>query len=157
MNDAAMADHDAGSGDATKLDSTAAMVRAESGYLDATLAALVSRLSAVPGLKVTVSYRHGRLRRLIGDLPYINDLHRRGDPVREIVVAVGPYSYWLVVDPEQSLACGRDSTSLERGRVKEQMPFSRWASELFDEIARQNIANHDSMVALRSLVEQDRV
>ena len=61
------------------LDSSAAMVRAESDQLDATLHALVRRLSSVPGLMMTVSHRHGRLRRLIGDLPYINDLNRWSD------------------------------------------------------------------------------
>src|SRR5205807_304143 len=76
-------------------DSSAAMVRSEADHLDATLHALVTRLSSVPGLHLSVSYRHGRLRRFLGDLPYINDLNRRTGPVQRIAVAVGSQSYWL--------------------------------------------------------------
>jgi hypothetical protein len=138
------------------LDLSAAMVRAESGHLDATLHALVNRLSSVPGLRMRVSQRHGRLRRLIGDLPYINDLHRRSDPIQEIVVVVDPNSYWLHAD-HGSITCGRDFSSTELGEVKEELSFSAWATALFDQIAQQNLVNHDSILALRHLVEQDRV
>jgi len=132
------------------------MVRAECGHLDATLRALVKRLCAVPGLEVAVSHRRRRLRRLIGDLPYVNELHRSTDPVREIVVAVGRCSYWIHSDM-CSITCGREVTSAARARLNEELPFSVWAATLFDEIAQQNLVNHDSMVALRCLVEQDRV
>lgn len=132
------------------------MVRAESNHLDATLHALVRRLSSVPGLTMTVSHRHGRLRRLIGDLPYINDLHRWSDPIREIDLAVGTSTYWLRSE-HSAIRCGRAATSVERGEVKEELSFSIWANALFDDIARQNFVNHKSMVALRHLVEQDQV
>lgn len=138
------------------VDLSAAMVRAESGHLDATLHALVRRLSSVPGLKMVVSYRHGRLRRLIGDLPYVNDLHRRSDPIEKVVVTVGPGSYWLEAE-HSSIRCGREVTSIERGSVREELSFSVWARDLFDELAEQNFVNHESMVALRHLIEQDRV
>lgn len=151
-----MSGADARSNAAAEVAVSSAMVRAESDHLDATLNALVTRLASVPGLALTVSHRQGRLRRLIGDLPYINDLHRSGDPVREVVVAVGPCSYWLHSD-HGAIRCGTEVTSLERGQVKEELAFSAWATALFDEIARQNLVNHDSLVALRRLVEQDRV
>jgi hypothetical protein len=122
------------------------MVRAESDGLDATLHALVDRLAAIPGLNMVVTYHEGRLRRLIGDLPYVNDLHRRGDPIRRIVVTVGSGPYWLDAG-EGSLRCGRG-----RG---EELGFAAWADALFDEIAAQNFVNHESMVALRRLVEHD--
>jgi hypothetical protein len=138
------------------LDSSSAMVRAESDHLDATLHALVRRLSSVPGLTMTVSHRHGRLRRLIGDLPYINDLHRWSDPIDKVDVVIGPSTYWLESD-RGSIRCGRQLTSVERGEAKEELSFPAWANALFDEIARQNFVNHESMVALRHLVEQDRV
>ncbi len=138
------------------LDFSSAMVRAEAGHLDATLHVLVKRLSSVPGLKMAVSYRHGKLRRLLGDLPYINDLHRSTDAIVEIVVVVGPRSYSLRSD-RGSIICVREVTSLERGQVKEELSFSVWATELFDHIAEQNFVNHDSMMALRHLIEQDRV
>ena len=60
--------------------------------------------------------------------------------------------------------CGPDSSylksvvsSIERGEVKEELSFSAWATALFDQIAQQNLVNHDSILALRHLVEQDRV
>lgn len=151
-----MADEHLHTGTGAALDSSAAMVRAESDHVNATLHALVKRLSSVPGLKMAVSYRHGRLRRLIGDIPYVNDLHRRTDPVEEIVIAVGPCSYWLHAD-HGAIACGRRDTSIERGTVEEELSFPAWATALFDAIARQNFVNHESMAALRHLVEQDRV
>ena len=40
--------------------------------------------------------------------------------------------------------------------MKEELPFSAWANALLDEIARQNFVNHESLVALRHLVEHDR-
>jgi hypothetical protein len=144
---------DPGAGD--RLDTSSAMVRVESDHLDATLHALIKRLSSVPGLEVVVSYRHGRLRRLIGDLPYLNDLHRRSDPVEKITVAVGPRSYWL--RSELGLIhCGRRAESIDPGARSEELSFAAWAGALFDDIAAQNFVNHDSTVALRHLVEHDR-
>jgi hypothetical protein len=151
-----MSDEDAAMDTGASLDASSAMVRAESDQLDATLHALVRRLSSVPGLTMSVSYRHGRLRRLIGDLPYINDLHRWTDPIDKVQVAVGPSTYWLQSEGG-SIRCGREVTSLERGAQKAELSFPVWANALFDEIARQNFVNHESMVALRHLVEQDRV
>jgi hypothetical protein len=151
-----MTDEDPPFNSAAEFDSSSAMARAESDYLDATLHALVKRLSAVPGLNMTVAYRHGKLRRLIGDLPYINDLHRRTDPVHEITITVGHCSYWLHSDSE-SIRCARELTSIERGQVKEELSFSEWATALFDDIAGQNSVNHESIAALRHLVEHDRV
>jgi len=143
-------------GTTADLDSSAAMVRAESDHLDATLHALVKRLSSVLGLNMVVSHRHGRLRRLIGDLPYVNDLHRRTDPIEKLVVEVGVCSYWLRAD-QGAIHCGREMTTIESGQVLEQLSFWDWATALFDDIARQNFVNHDSLVALRHLVERDRV
>lgn len=137
------------------VDSSSAMVRAESDHVDATLHALIGRLSPVPGLKMVVSYRQGRLRRLVGDLPYINDLHRRTDPIDELVVTVDTCSYWLR-SKHGSIRCGRQTAATEGGQGREDLSFSDWAGALFDAIAQQNFVNHESMVALRNLVEQDR-
>jgi hypothetical protein len=144
-------------GSAAGLDSSAALVRAESDHLDATVRALIRRLASVPGLEMKVSHRHGRLRRLIGDLPYINDLHRSSDPIQEVVLTVGLGTYRLRLEPG-SIRCTREVTSLEpgrAGRASEHLPFAAWASDLFAEIERQNFVNHESMLALRQLVEQD--
>jgi hypothetical protein len=152
--DARLAGGDGSDGGAADLDTTAAMVRAESDHLDSTLRALVTRLSSVPGLNLTVSYHHGRVRRLLGDLPYVNDLNRQTGPIHKIVVAVGEHSYWLQAEGG-SLSCGREPGSAEAGQMDEQLTFTIWAKALFDDIARQNLVNHDSMVALRRLVEHD--
>ena len=132
---------------AAEVDCSSAMLRAEARQLEATLRALVSRLSSVPGLEISVSHRHGKLRRFLGDLPYINDLDRETGPIQSIVVRAGEHSYWLQCD-SGTLRCGREIGTLS---------FSAWASELFEEIAKQNLANHDSLVALRQLVEHDQV
>ena len=137
-------------------DESSAMVRAEADHLDARLRALVQRLSAVPGLEISVSYRHGKVRTLLGDLPYVNDVNRPTGSIRRIAIAVGPYVYWLNAKPG-SIACGRDPIPVQSERVGEMLTFSSWAGELFEEIARHNVANHDSLVALRQLVEHDRV
>jgi hypothetical protein len=150
-----MIDEDASPSSIAGVDSSSAMVRAESEHLDATLHALIRRLSSVPGLKMVVSYRHGRLRRLIGDLPYVNDLHRRTDPVHRLVVTIDTCSYWLQSE-RGSVRCGREVAAIQRGDGSEELSFSDWAGALFDAIAQQNFVNHESLVALRNLVEQDR-
>ena len=141
---------------AAGFDSSSAMVRAEADHLDATLHALVTRLSSVPGLTISVSRRHGKLRRLLGDLPYINDLSRRTGPIERIVVVAGPYSYWLHSYPG-SISCGRDPISPQARQANRDLTFSVWATTLLDEIARQNVVNHHSLAALRHLVEHDRM
>jgi hypothetical protein len=138
------------------LDGSSAMVRAEADQLDARLRAFVQRLSFVPGLEMSVSYRHGKLRQLLGDLPYVNDLNRPTGAIRRVVVAVGPDSYWLDAKAD-SIACGRTPISARPQDVGEVLTFSSWARALFREIASDNVANHDSLVALRQLVEHDRV
>jgi hypothetical protein len=130
------------------LDSSAALLRAESDHLDGTLRALIARMSSVPGLEVSVAFREGKLRRLLGDLPHIDDLSRRTGPIHRLVVAVGRRSYWLHADHGQ-ITCGREITLGEHGHVTEEMSFSIWARTLFGEIAVQNLANYESMLALR--------
>ena len=147
-------DHDERLAAGTELDASSAMVRAESEHLDATLHALVSRLSSVPALQMTVSYRQGRLRRLIGDLPYVNDLHRGTDAIEEIHVTLGPRSYWLRSGRDSIRCC--KGASVDLGAQSEES-FSDWASGLFQDIAQQNLINHESLAALRRLVEQDQV
>lgn len=146
---------DAEAGTAAGFHTSAAMVRAESENLDATINALVKRLSSVPGLEVSVSPRRGALRKLIGDLPYFGELGTRSAHVHEVSVSVGVSSYWLHAR-DGSIACGR-STSGADGQKDEEVPFPLWATALFDEIAQRNLVNHDAMAALRRLVEQDRV
>jgi hypothetical protein len=141
---------------AVDFDSSSAMVRAEAEHLEATLGALVAALSSVPGLKLSVYPHPGILRKLLGDLPYINDMARRKGQIQRIAVAIGPWSYWLHSELG-SIKCGRDAAAAQAGQANEQMTFSAWVTALFEQIARQNLVNHDSLVALRQLVERDRV
>ena len=155
-DDVAVSGQEAGTSPGAGLDLSAAMVRAESGAPghDTARARQQAVLGPRPEDEGLTAPRS--LRRLIGDLPYINDLHRRSDPIQEIVVVVDPDTYWLHAD-HGLITCGRDVSSIERGAVKEELSFSAWATALFDQIAQQNLVNHDSIVALRHLVEQDRV
>lgn len=155
-NDDATADAGMPASTGAGLDLSAAMVRAESHNLDAMLHALISRLESVPGLEMRVAYHQGKLRRLIGDLPYINDLHRSSDPVKEVVVTVGSRRYWLR-SRQGSITCGTEASSIERREARDELSFSAWATALFGEISQQNLVNHGSLVALSRLVEQDRV
>lgn len=141
---------------ALRLDESSAMVRAEADHLEVRLRAFVQRMSSVPGVGMSVSYRPGKLRRLLGDLPYLNDVNRPTGAIQRIVIAAGPYSYWLNANPS-SITCGRDPISAQPERGGEMLTFSSWARALFDELANHNVANHNSLVALGQLVEHDRV
>jgi hypothetical protein len=140
---------------ASEFEESAARLRVEAADADALLHALVDRLDAVPGLTVTVTYRHGRVRRLIGDIPYVNDLHRRTDPIDRIVVTLGPVDYWVTA-ADGSVRCGADDRSAVRPGSGDDLPFGAWAERLFDDIVTQNHANQESLAALRALIEHDR-
>jgi hypothetical protein len=136
---------------AERFDASASALRAESTDADALLHALADRLDAVPGLTVVVRHRHGRLRRLIGDLPYVNDLHRRRDPIDRLVVTVESLDYWVTAE-DGTVGCGIDDRSRARGTPGDPVPFPEWSDRLFDAIARQNIANAASLAALRAVI-----
>ena len=131
-------------------------MRAESDHAQATVHALVGRLSAIPGLDLRVFYGQGRLRRLLGDLPYLNELHRRADPIRRLEVSAAGTCYWLRCEPG-AIHCGRELAPAHRAPVHEELPFASWAAELFAEISRQSHASQDAMSALRALVEHDQL
>jgi len=123
--------------------------------VDGMLHALVERLSGVPGLAMKVTYRHARWRRLIGDIPFVNDLHRRADPIRNIAVTIGTIEYWLQATGG-AIRCGTDTVVAGRGRTTEEIPFARWAEALFEALTRETRIHRDSISALRDLVEQNR-
>lgn len=131
------------------------MVRAEFENLDATLNALVTRLSSVPGIDVSVSPRPGMLRKLIGDVPYVGELGTRSAHVHEVAVTVGSNRYWLHAS-DGSVRCGRSGAPVDGGPREEELTFTDWADALFDDIGQRNLVNHDAMAALRRLVEHDR-
>ena len=134
-----------------QFDASASVLRAEAMDADALLHALADRLDAVPGLAVTVTRRHGRLRRMVGDLPYLNDLHRRSDPVERLVVTMDSDQYWVSED-DGTLRCGVDNGARVPGTHGSVVPFPEWSDRLFDAIDRQNIANATTLAALRSLI-----
>jgi hypothetical protein len=139
---------------AAGLDASAALLRAESAHLDATLHALARQLAAVPGLALAVSHRQGRLRRLLGDLPYLNDLHRARAAIETLALRAGAHSYTLRA-AHGSLTCTREQLSPEGARgAREELPFTQWAAALFADIEHQNLANHEALRTLRELIER---
>jgi len=150
-----MTDDNAGGTVPADLETGAAMLRFDLEDLDALLHALVERLSSVPGLNIAVDYRHGRFRRLLGDIPYVNDLHRPSDPIRRIAVTIGTGEYW-VQSTDGSLRCGIDRLTLQRGSATDALSFAAWADLLLEEIINQNHISNESAVALRNLIEGER-
>jgi hypothetical protein len=144
-----------GSAGPMDLENSAAVLRFEVQDLDALLRALAERLSSVPGLKIEVSYRRGRLRRLIGDIPYVNDLHRPWDPIHRMVITIGANAYW-VQSTDGVLTSGIDTLTLQRGPASDPLLFPAWADLLIGEIVSQNHISHESALALRNLIEGER-
>jgi hypothetical protein len=137
---------------ATALECGSAMVRAEADHLDVLVDALVDSLSSVPGLEIRVTYRHGRLRTLLGDLPYVNDLGRGTGPTRKLAVTVGRSRYLLEVE-----SCAIKCSVVDASGDEDALTVRDWAKSLTDEIERHNRFNYESITALRNLVELGRV
>lgn len=131
------------------------MLRSESADADAMLRSLADRLGAIPGLVVSVTRRRGKVRRLIGDLPYVDDLPRRAGPIEKIVVTVGGVDHW-VLSVDGSLRFGTGTLVLGSDRAHNAGSFATWADGLLDAVVRQGRADHDALVGLRALIEQDR-
>lgn len=137
------------------LERESAVLRSESADLDAMLLGLIERLQAIPGLQVVVKQRHRRVRRLIGDIPYINDLHRRSDRIDRVAVTVGGANYWVESDG-RSVTCGQDLVPVAEGRPSTHLAFGDWSDALFAGISRSNREALDALSALRGLVEDEQ-
>ena len=122
---------------------------------DAFVYALADRLSAVPGVPVVVDHHKGRIRKAVGDLPYVNDLHRSSDPIRSLTVTVDTTEYWMrpTTGP---LRCGIDTVTMKRGRTSEVVELDRWTDLLLDDVIRHNHLDPESGAALRTLIRGDR-
>lgn len=140
----------------TELDYGAAELRADAPSVDAMLHAFVERLSAIPGLAMKVVYRHARWRWIIGDIPFLNDLHRRADPVQDIAVTLGTTEYWLRATGG-TIRCGTDSIVPGRGRTTGEMSFTRWAEAMFQALTEKTKVHQDSIAGLRDLIENNRL
>ncbi len=131
------------------------MVRFDMDDVDVLLHALVERLSSVPGLKIVVTHGNRRIRRLLGDLPYVTDRHRLSDPIRRMAVTIGTSEYW-VASSHGALTCGVARLTPQRSASGDPLPFAVWADRLIDEIVSQNHITHESVDALRTLIEGER-
>ncbi len=129
----------------------AAALRSESATLDATLHGLLAKLSGVPGLSVVVTRRRPWWRRILGDLPYLEDLPRHRGPIEAITVSSGARDY-RVLRTGASLRCTRERPDT----APEELPFGRWADALLADIEAENRTSHESLLALRALVEHER-
>jgi hypothetical protein len=145
------------SGDSTLTDqpNVEAFSRRGSVDHDAFVIALVERLSAVPGLPVVVGYQKGRIRKAVGDIPYVNDMHRSSDPIRSLKVTVGTTEYW--VNPATgTLRCGIDTVTMTRGRTSDIVALAEWTDLLLEDVIRHNHLDPESGAALRNLIHGNR-
>lgn len=137
------------------LDSASADLQARAGDLDLLLHRLVEKLRGVPDLNMVVSYRHGRLRRLLGDLPYVNDLHTRSQPISAIQVHVGASDY-LLEATSTSISCRIVGHPASNATTQQPVAFSRWIGDLIATVAEHNQATQESVASLESLILYDR-
>lgn len=135
------------------LDASGASLRADSAHLDLLLHSLVDKLRAVPGLELGISYRRSLFRRILGDLPYVNDLHRTSSPIESIRVTVGGSIFDLSAT-DSSITC---SVSSRANRTPTVMSFSAWIKQLMAAVDERNRIATDSLAALQDLIVFDRV
>jgi hypothetical protein len=132
------------------------LLRRESVDHDGFIDALIDRLSSVPGLQMAVKSHKGRVRRAIGDIPFVNDMHRSSDPIRSLRVSVGSSEYW--VEPTTgSPWCGVDTVTVTRGRTTEIYELATWTDLLIEDVIRHKHLDPESAAALRSLIHGERV
>jgi hypothetical protein len=138
-------------GRATAFELSSAALRSEHGALDATLHGLVARLSGVPGLNVAVTRRRPWWRRVLGDLPYLEDRALRKGPIETVTVSTGRRRYELV-----RAGASIRSTREQQGDPPQELDFTRWAGSLLADIEAENQTSHDSLRALRAFVEHEQ-
>ena len=138
------------------LDAAAASLRADVDQLDVLLRSLVDKLRAIPGLSPAVTYRRSRLRRILGDLPYVNDLYRRSSPIERISVTVADRAFELGATTS-SITCSIESRAPSAARSVTVVSFSEWIKELMATIDERNRLAADSMAALQHLIVFDQV
>lgn len=127
---------------------SSAALRSENEALDATLHGLVAKLSGVPGLTVSVKRRRPWWRRILGDLPYLEDMTPRSGPIEAITVSTAARRYELV-----RAGASIRATREPRDGPSQELDFTQWAGALLADIEAENRTSHDSLLALRAFVE----
>lgn len=133
-----------------------ALIRRESVDQDGFIEALIERLSSVSGLQMVVKHPKGRIRKAIGDLPYVNDMHRSSAPISRLTVTVDSIEYW--VEPTSGPPwCGIDSVTLAGGRTSAIFELATWTDLLLEDVIRHKHLDPESATALRNLIRGERV
>ncbi len=133
-----------------------ALIRHESVDHDGFIEALIERLSSISGLQMVVKYPKGRVRKAIGDIPYLNDLHRSSDPISRLTVTVETVEYW--VEPTGgSPWCGIDTVTLAGGRTSAIYELPSWTNLLLEDVIRHNHLDPESAASLHNLIRGERV
>jgi hypothetical protein len=140
---------------AVNLDSAASSLQADAANLDFLLHSLADKLAAVPGLELKIKYRQSWLSRLVGDLPYVNDLHSKSGPIERLQVRIGPSTFWLDAS-RSSISCGTESSSATSGQVGHPQSFSEWIKGVIATIDQQSKVTQESLQALQDLIVSDR-
>jgi len=109
----------------------------------------------VPGLDPVVTYRRSRWRRLVGDIPYVNDLHSGSQPIEGIHVAVGAADYRLAA-AASSITCRVETTGPAGAATSTVLPFARWIADMTSAVAERSRMAHESLAALENLIVYDR-
>jgi hypothetical protein len=149
------ADPDGPKGARTGLDDAASSLRADAADLDHLLHVLVERLGSVPGVALKIRFRRSRWRRMLGDIPYVNDLDRTSSPIERVEVALGARRYLLNVTGP-SFTCCVEQTGAGAG-AGATLGFSQWMQALTGDIGRQSDSIRDAVASLQQLLIYDRM
>ncbi len=131
------------------LDDAASSLRAAAADKAALLQALAGCLADIPGLQLQVVRRRGKLRRIFGDIPYVNDFQRRSAPVSAIRVQVGDRLFELEsTGPKFDCFSGPSGSAGSR----KNMPFPEWMAGLVGELAEMSRVSAGAIEALENLL-----
>ncbi|HTW97706.1 MAG TPA: hypothetical protein VMD59_02955 [Acidimicrobiales bacterium] len=128
------------------LDDAAASLRSNAADAPVLLHALALRLGDVPGLAVQVSRRRGRISRLVGDIPSVNDFRLKSAPVTAIRAQVRDRVFEIEATG-YGIQCS-SGASTERRVV----PFAQWMDELTAALTELGRLSDEEVRSLERLV-----
>jgi hypothetical protein len=137
------------------LESASADLRANAGDLDLLLHRLVEKLQGIPGFDPVVTYRQGRLRRILGDIPYVNDLYSTSRPISAIRVGAGGDEY-LLEAKHSAISCRIERRRPTGSVTPSDVSFSSWIAQLIAAVESQSRAANEALAALENLIVYDR-